>query len=257
MKIFVCGDTHAKWGLLNTFINKKNPDIILQVGDWGWWPHFDNTYDTLEHAKRYQQHGVKNPKTKIFTCMGNHENWDDLEKYDDMTEISPNIFYCPIGTILELPDGRNVLFVGKAESTDKAWRTEGVSWWRGEIFSNKDFDLLPDPKDVKVDIVISHTVPKLFMDEFSYQFDSWVRSERINDPACQALDRVLDMYKPDLWFSGHFHNWMVGQYKNTKWYGLADIPYNKWYVELDNLPNNKPKFIDWDDIKNRPVNDDF
>ena len=246
MKIFVCGDIHAYFGRLNDMLNRKNPDIILQCGDYGWWPHYHDTYDTLLHGKKFDQHGVKNPNTKIFWCGGNHENWDDLDKYDDMTEVSPNVFYMPIGTTLELPDGRTVMFVGKAESTDKQWRTEGVSWWRQEVFSYKDFDLLPNPKEVKVDIVISHTVPKTFMKEFSHEFDSMVLQGRINDPTCEALDRVLEMFKPDLWFSGHFHNFMWGVYKNTRWFGLADIPYDKWYLELDLLPNwGEKKFIDW------------
>jgi len=250
MKIVVCGDIHTKWPYLNTFINRYKPNIILQCGDFGWWPHLHNT---VTEGIKFDQYGIKNPNTKIFWCGGNHENWDVLDEYTDMTEVYKNVFYMPIGTVLELPDGRNVLFVGKAESTDKELRVEGVSWWRQEVFSNKDFDLLPDPKKVKIDIVISHTVPKTFMNEFPGEFDSWVLSSRINDPTTEALDRVLEMYSPDLWFSGHFHDFMWGIYKNTKWFGIADIPYSNWWMDLDKIPKwSDKKFIDWSDKERRP-----
>ena len=246
-KIYICGDVHAQWSHLNTFINKKKPDVILQCGDWGWWPHFDGSYSTMEHGKRWYQNGIKNHQndktTQIFWAPGNHENWEDLNNNFgyNMSEVHPDIWYCPFGSVLELPDGRNVLFVGGAESTDKEQRTVGVSWWFDEIITNADFRELPNPDEVKIDIVISHTVPQLFMKEFHNKFDPWVRDQRWNDPSCKALDEVLRMFKPDLWFSGHFHEFMYGRYDNTLWFGLADIPYDRWYVDLSKLPEGRKK----------------
>lgn len=37
-KVMACGDTHGNWGKLNQLIANKKPDIILQTGDFGWWP---------------------------------------------------------------------------------------------------------------------------------------------------------------------------------------------------------------------------
>lgn len=38
MKIIVAGDFHGHFGPVNTMIAKQNPSIILQCGDFGWWP---------------------------------------------------------------------------------------------------------------------------------------------------------------------------------------------------------------------------
>jgi hypothetical protein len=59
-KVIILGDVHGDWRNLNAFINNevrgnkeikdsiKNGDeievIILQVGDFGWWPHMDQNY---------------------------------------------------------------------------------------------------------------------------------------------------------------------------------------------------------------------
>jgi len=74
---------------LNTLINKKKPKLILQVGDFGWWPRFDGKNDTIKLTSKgrvrvpWRQFGVKNPNTDIFWCPGNHECWDDLDLYND------------------------------------------------------------------------------------------------------------------------------------------------------------------------------
>ena len=39
MKVIVIGDVHGEFNKLNAFLNKpKNIDIILQCGDFGYWP---------------------------------------------------------------------------------------------------------------------------------------------------------------------------------------------------------------------------
>lgn len=35
MDSYIIGDVHAKFGLLNQFINKKNPEAIYILGDFG------------------------------------------------------------------------------------------------------------------------------------------------------------------------------------------------------------------------------
>lgn len=41
--IYVVGDIHADWDSLNKLITDKSPEIILSVGDFGFWSHFHNT----------------------------------------------------------------------------------------------------------------------------------------------------------------------------------------------------------------------
>lgn len=225
MKILVMGDVHAEWGLLNTVINKKNPDIILQCGDFGYFPHIDDI--------ALKEDDIKNPNTKIYWCPGNHENWDELDRFGyNITEIKENIFYCPFGTVLELPDKRKVLFVGGAESIDKMYRTEGYSWWKNEIITNDDMDYFYDniKNPQEIDIVISHTCPTKFTLVGSGGLGRM--SAKSVDPSKKALDIVLEECKPSLWFFGHYHDFQTGRYHNTKWIMLNRDGKTNWYVDL-------------------------
>ena len=99
--IYVVGDTHAEWSLLNTFINKKNPDLILQVGDFGYWPAFNDSYELGNHTRdmfgrirkkhKWYQCGIKNKSTRILFCDGNHEDHWALAKLKKPTPENKTI----------------------------------------------------------------------------------------------------------------------------------------------------------------------
>ena len=239
MKIIICGDIHGDWGALNQLIDKKKPDMILQVGDWGWFPHYHGKPGVTRGGASWNQYGVKNHQgdkiTKIYWCGGNHENWDSLDKMGtEIYEIpeQKDVFFCPFGTTLELPDGQIVLFAGGAKSTDAHTRIEGDSWWRQEEISQADIDRLPD---INVDIVISHTVPRQWMDACYYSLCGMRTdgSTRYHDSSTFALDIVKQKYNPKKWYSGHFHVGFYREIQGCKWNSL-DMPRNLgfWWVEL-------------------------
>jgi len=220
-KVMVVGDIHGDWASLNTLITKKKPDIILQCGDFGWWPTFSRIKSTLYREKEWSHTGVKPQETTIYWCDGNHEDHSDLSKHKEITELYKGINYCPRGSTITLPDNRVVLFIGGAESIDRRWRTAGVDWFAEELINNDDLDkcLVHD----RVDIVISHTCP--------FEFHVVTKSvDKYNDPSQKALSVVLDKYKPDQWFFGHFHKNQIGKRNNTYWECL-DYPRNgnKWW----------------------------
>lgn len=238
MKILIVGDIHTEWAPFNKLLNQKQPDIVLQCGDYGWWPHKHKTKDTLYHGI-FDQYGVKNihnnKTTKIYWCPGNHENWDDLDnKGIDIVEIQPFIYYCPFGTTITLSDGRNVLFCGGASSIDYDRRILGQTWWQQETISQTEIDRLPD---AKIDIIISHTVPRSWLETYPKICDSYILSDRekkYNDPSTFALDIVYEKYKPKWWFSGHFHKFYSAQIDNCKWTSLSMVNgYDKWWIELE------------------------
>ena len=73
-KILVVGDTHGEWGRLNQLINTKCPDLILQCGDFGWWPKMEVTRPVLYgQQKVWHLNGIKPKKTRVYWCDGNHE----------------------------------------------------------------------------------------------------------------------------------------------------------------------------------------
>jgi hypothetical protein len=224
--ILIVGDIHGDWKYLNKLISKHHPYIILQCGDFGWWPHFHNKTGLLPKKKKFNQFGIKNHDTKIFWIGGNHENWDDLSCITDYEsiEIQDNITYCPFGTVIGL-NGYSILMCGGAESTDREWRTEGIDWWRNEIISQEDMDNLPD---CNIDIIISHTLPRNWIDNIGWK---WTNRDR--DPSSFALQLIFEKYKPKKWFAGHFHH-----YLNCKIDGceltVLSMPgvHDQWWVKL-------------------------
>lgn len=244
MKIVVCGDTHGDWGPLNTLINKTQPNILFVCGDFGWWVHCHNSTEFSGNGKPWNQFGVKLPiNTKLFWCDGNHENFDDIEArckehgtcepFEFEPEKMPGVFYCPRGSVVELPDGRNVLFMGGAESIDKARRIQGMSWWPQETITQSDLNDLPD---CKIDIVISHTVPMKFIEHPGFSLgrnDPWL-ANIIRDPSVRALDAIFDQYKPKQWFAGHWHHYMFGNTEGCDWKVLGYVGGSqKNWIELN------------------------
>lgn len=232
-KIIVLGDVHANFGRLNDFITKEKPDIILQCGDFGWWPHYHNITTTDERLF-FNQYALNPKETKIFWCDGNHENHEDLQSRlkagRKPLEIPvPGCFYMPRGSILRLDDGRNVLFFGGAYSIDKKYRQEGVSWWAEEIPTESDFIYAEEQIQMhggKIEVVISHTAPTPFLDTF-------VTSEKIYDPSVEFLNRILEKYRPARWYFGHFHSFHEGEFEGCKWQALADMrAQDRWFAEL-------------------------
>ncbi len=205
MSIMVLGDIHGRYESLNKLIEEQKPDIILQVGDFGYWP------SKINFRK------IKNGKSKIYWCDGNHENHDKLNILINAVgrripiELIDNVYYCPRGTVITLPGNRNVLFIGGAMSVDKVLRKKGFNWFPQEEITEEDIRILPN--DIDIDIVISHTTPYKFIDKTNKR---WSKIANL-DISCKRLDEVYNKYKPDLWYSGHWHVYKKGIYENCKW----------------------------------------
>jgi Icc-related predicted phosphoesterase len=221
MKILICGDSHGEWGKLNRLLAKKQPDIAIICGDFGYWPSLIEEvvgYGRSESTTRYVKKEsnclskIKPGKTKIYWVDGNHEQHSELNQYQDgnIHELAKNIFFCSRGSTLLLPDGRNILFIGGARSIDKNQRIENVDWFREETISIKDYNKAVSHK--KVDIVISHTTPEYFAPDLIKG-----NLAKINDPSCKALDGIFDKYKPKVWYFGHWHLYKEGYFKGCQW----------------------------------------
>lgn len=176
--ILVMGDVHGDFSKMNTILNKLNPHITLQTGDFGYWPIFNK----------------KTPisKNKLYWIDGNHEDFYALNKRTT-DELWTNIIYKPRCSTLTLPDNRNVLFIGGAISIDKQYRTQGYDWFKEELITQEDMNKMPN---THIDIVISHTVPQFLTLKDLYP---------VHDPSRDFLSQVYERYKPTLWYAGHFH----------------------------------------------------
>jgi hypothetical protein len=208
-RVFVIGDVHADFPALNKLIVRREyPDVVIQVGDFGWWPHFHNT-NGFGGNKLFDQYGLRPGTTKILWIDGNHDNHDDLqllvEKHGRVPiEVQENVFFMPRGSTATI-NNKEYLFMGGADSIDRHMRIPGVSWWRGELINEKDLMALPEKK---IDVVISHTCPTYF---------KMKHDEKFNDPSRRALDYVFDKYNPKKWYFGHFHEYIVNRTKGCSW----------------------------------------
>ncbi|KUG04840.1 phage protein [hydrocarbon metagenome] len=219
MKVIILGDLHGEFERLNCLIKQEKPDIIMQVGDFGYWPRIEDQNLSV----------INSEFTSIFFCDGNNDDLECLhalvQAAGQPVEITPGIYYMPRGSILTLEDGRRVLFMGGAQSIDKYRRFKGWDWFPQEVITEKDLSHLPDSA---IDIVISHTCPQEFaVETFCRQKDTDM------DPSRKFLSQVLHKYQPDSWYFGHWHTHAQGQYQNTKWEALSWAHHwNDWYRTL-------------------------
>jgi hypothetical protein len=214
MNILAVGDVHRSFGDFNMFLNKTHPDIVLQCGDFGYWPREPISEIYGRNNPRYpkKRPAPKVPEgTAVCWCDGNHEDHESLA-LRETDEIWPNVHYMPRGSILELPDGRRVMFFGGAASIDRSSRKLGIDWFPEEAIC--DADIRDMAYEGPVDIVISHTCPKEFPINMRKNFGYF------NDSSRLALSYVLDHYRPSLWYFGHWHHYMTGYTKDCRWSGL-------------------------------------
>lgn len=225
-KTIVVGDIHGDWGKLNKLIQQKEPRTVLQCGDFGWWPALECRRPVLYgQQSAWKLRGVKPGESTVLWCDGNHEDHWDLR--DKGEAHYPRVTWMPRGSTFGLPDGRTVMFIGGADSIDKQVRTLGVDWFPEEVIRDADVDRCLAYRG-RVDIIISHTCPVEFDVKSAHGSEG-----KHSDPSRKALSVILERFKPDLWFFGHWHKWQKGTNLNTRWECL-DYPGHggKWWTEI-------------------------
>ncbi len=216
MRIMITGDLHMEFAQLNKLISRRKPDMVICCGDFGYWPKVDWGLP-LSNIKLQ---GTK----KLLWCDGNHEDhWSLRDRETD--ELEPGIIYMPRGSTYTLEDGRTIMFMGGGYSIDKHLRRIGVDWFPEEVITQSDLYDLPD---VKVDIFITHTCPVELVHDMIKRYP-----EKGFEPSNKALSELWKMYKPDLWFFGHWHQYKDGKMMGTKWHALSAPGFgDKWWMWL-------------------------
>ena len=119
--------------------------------------------------------------------------------------FGPAAYHLRRGEIYNI-GGKTFWTFGGADSIDKANRIVGQSWWARESPSHEEYahglETLDD-EEWKVDIVLTHTMPKSCVSEYELKHGmAWLKA---NDPVTAYLDTVAEDLKFDRWFRGHFH----------------------------------------------------
>ena len=205
-RYFVTGDCHGRFERIWRFIKKFDlgaGDTIIVCGDMGLYWNKDQR-DARYSIREYEANcnGVN-----LWWIDGNHENFDIIKTFDKPThQCSPHITYISRGTSMLVKIGekyRNLLFMGGADSVDKIFRTEHISWWADETITEDDI------KGIKgyYHYVFSHACP---LGVFTNNKAFLCTANNINENnAIHESERVLEKLRKNIeydnWFFGHYH----------------------------------------------------
>lgn len=245
-KVCFAGDWHGDLNWAADQVNSaaaQQVDLILHVGDFGYWHGHEGTAYIAGLDKVCRRTGVP-----ILWIDGNHEAFDQLQTepcVDGLTKITEHIWHIPRGTRWEWGDLR-FGGLGGATSVDAGFRADGSSWWPQEALTIQDVAAWLDGGPV--DVAITHDAPAGFAipgnthaDGVSlWGHDAILAAEMHRETLAEALEPT----SPTLVVHGHYHvrhtsTWRCGS-GSTRVVGLdCDDCFprtnNVWVATLDEI----------------------
>ena len=228
MAVYVTADTH-RWKGLAKLGEAEWPegqglsreDYLVILGDYGGvWTNPEDGSLVADDDRELLAWFERQPWTTLFVD-GNHENHDVIDKFPVTERFGgsvqvvpgyPHLIHLMRGEVYDLPPGDGMtarcFVMGGAESADRMWRTEGVSWWAREMPSDEEYDRAEanlERVGWSVDYVLTHDLP------YNVLCDWW-RSELRGRPESNQLtgflhyvDERLDWERLRMWYAGHHH----------------------------------------------------
>lgn len=177
------GDIHGKVNLIKW--DSQSP--IIQIGDFG----FKDTYQLIKDV----------PPTDLLILGGNHDEYPVLQTL-------PNY----LGNYGIIPGTEKTFFCRGAWSIDRAWRTEGVSWWPEEELTYAEGSKMLDLyEQIKPEVMITHDCPN-YLKQCMFQANAYQNRTGI------FLNQCLDIHIPKRWYFGHWH-----VDKHFRWGDICDF----------------------------------
>jgi len=209
--IYLTGDTHGEFSKLSntnwpisTYLTRN--DYVVVTGDFGLIFHPTQSKDEIWWTRWLTQ----KPFTILF-LDGNHENHTKLNKLPreekfggTVGKVADNIYHLRRGEIYEI-EGKKILTFGGAASVDKAYRTEGISWWAEEVPSYADTDNCYrslEKHNFAVDYIMAHTCPQALAPVIAGRRGS---SSVFDDPTQRMLDHITSGCTFSHFVCGHWH----------------------------------------------------
>lgn len=215
--IKIIGDIHGKVDAYYQLI--KDVPFSIQLGDFG----FRHSWKWLEQNK------INSDNHKII--VGNHDEYPYINKY-----IFPD--YGMVNF-----HGLDFYTIRGAFSVDKAYRTQGISWWPEEELSYNDLQkAIDDYTNSRPYIVISHECPG---DHTGISTSMFQRRWIINRTGL-AMQKMWNNYHPKLWIFGHWHRTMIYSIEGTTFVCLDELDSINYEIN-DNIGND----INWNIVNIR------
>lgn len=231
----VLGDTRGNLdGLLAAldFFRDSEVDLVIALGSFGWPAPIAGNAQQLERISAQLRHH----RMMLFFLDGEHDWLPRLAEMpvsaDGVRWVADRVGHLPRGSGGDLFGGLSFAAMGGAGSIDVHERTAGLDWWREEIISEQDLDVLTDEH---ADVLFGHDAP-LDLLGLDPEHDSWGEIWGREALAWNRLgrtefDRAVDLVTPKLTFGSHyrhFNNELVG-----RWSERLDRGYRMRAVTLD------------------------
>lgn len=201
------GDVHGKYRQYRRII--RGAPASIQVGDLGVgfrrYPHGDPEPNP-PHAEMV--------KHNARFIRGNHDNPAACEHHSQW-----------------IPDGANdpytgTMFVGGANSIDKAFRIKDYSWWQDEELSYRELnDMIVVYEALRPEIVVTHDAPQAIAAEIVRPLLRGNIGQFEMTRTRSALQQMWAIHQPKLWIFGHYHVSFDHVLQGTRFICLAELEY--------------------------------
>lgn len=204
MRLFFTGDVHREFDVhkLSVWPEQKTltrEDFLVICGDFGciWNGSWTDKYWLDWHNNK--------PYTTLV-CLGNHENYDLIEKMpqedwhgDKVRRARENVIILKRGGLYDL-NGITLWTMGGAASHDMEYRIPGRSWWPQEIPSFEELDdginAIERAGD-KANIIVTHCAPSCVLKTLGDIYKP--------DMLTNYLSLMRSVTTFDQWYFGHYH----------------------------------------------------
>ena len=227
MVINVTGDTHGmcdffkllKFAKENEHLTKK--DFMIIAGDAGV------AWDKATLKKDLRQYS-KLPWTTLFVD-GNHENFDILNSYPvqkwrggKVHKLRKDVIHLMRGQVFKI-DGKKIFTFGGGTSIDKAFRQEGISWWREELPTYEELDEAEaNLKKHKwtVDYIITHSCSERTL----YRLPLYDRPAKMKPCLDNAFLLNFEKVNYKHWYFGHYHlDYQVSEKQTALYHDIVTL----------------------------------
>jgi len=208
--IIAIGDIHGEFdkiqkGMVDIMESAGEPVNFVQVGDFGLgFERPKRDHDRLTTIN----HFLKEKDSHLWVIRGNHDN-PGFWQWGCGYEFS-NIHFVPDDEIRVI-EGKTCYFAGGAVSVDRSRRTQGIDYWTGEIYNERNLLGFKE----RIDILFTHDVYH-GVSPFGTSSDTlkyWCeRDENLMGDIIQSqlgmkylYDSIYNINPNFSWYHGHYH----------------------------------------------------
>ena len=198
-KVVVIGDIHGNNGAILKAAKDNPGSTLIQLGDFGIG------FQIHEEEELYQLDRLNKVLTQkdcmLWVMRGNH---DDPAYWKEKNPMMSNIKMIPDHTTRVI-GGKSIHMIGGGVSIDRRLRTEGVSYWAGEVMT---LPIKSEP--LEVDVLITHTGPgNKYISDKLYDLGDWLKKDdKLQADLWEEAAMVEDLREritAPLHVCGHFH----------------------------------------------------